>query len=1261
MVNAYLDFIKDYRTKNKLSQKEAIKKIKEGDLWNKYKQQNPKEKVCETNKKNIDTFSGIKPKKICRKICPNNRSSTTGRCIKTTEKGKYNTTGKYNMINRKKLEQMKKESCKFGEVENKKLLELKEKLKNVEKPKKSSYNIKEFKNAEMREKKNKKSNPKYLKIIETYNKEIEEFNKINEPFLKIMEEIQILEFKKEYAPKCKEGEKKKEDKNERSKLFKDFKKIYEKQDNDLTKIDLEYLEGLKDKLNKPRFNSMYKKVLKRFNKKNKIKKKAEEKPKPTKKEEEEFKPKKTGKLTYIKFISELKKNNNSYTNKEIKEWVKKEDLYKKYKDGDLNVLKNKPNFKPKKKEIEEEEPVFKEEEEEEEPKPKKEVLEKCEENYNVLGQINELYELLEKGSKIKITNKTFKINSLFYDLIINPYRFIYIKENEGNFSIDFSKCKELILGSGYYSKDKKERTQKELQDIYIEKLNYVMDILKFQNKTNEKRESDIKYLIKSNKKEFSKEQLEKMNERLKKYVNSTKKEKPKKQKKEPTPKTPSKPKPKPKPKIKVVEFEEEEEEEVKKEEEIKKEEEEKQLISELDIDRDKFYDLLDSSAKGGRRGTAQFIKQYGKELMNDIFGGQTFGDFYSTPQKCMKNERIEGIIKQGENILEGTAGLGSLVHFVNKTNKQANITGNELNNRFVNFMKDEFKNDKNITITNDNFLEKDYKYNKFDTILLNPPFSNQGDKTYYIDFLFKGANILLNSYAGNFMKNMIFISPSITDNKNNKIGDSVLMENIYKRLNSNKKFDDIYEKYVGKKPNKKLYKYLTGKEVNVSEEEENIIDKEGELLDEYINLYQGEIIGVCEGFGGTNIKAYIYFFSIAYTPLADKTEKPKLPVKDNIKLEIEEKEEDNIKLEIEEKEEVKQTDLIESDIKINDWFETAGYEKIDYKGSNNNLHIVAFNENYKNKANPHIYIELLGRDDFEKPPANKGVAREILCKLFKYLVKNKTIYEGEKAIQGDSSQEYKIRLTPEDYGDKDVKHNQKKLEKMYRNMGFKKVRKTDLNENQKENPVMEIKLGKFFEWCESKYPNYDKKKQIKIVSFDSNDDDEIEGGNLETEQRIKWSEDDNKNYNFNYDILEGLIDSYNSDLEINENTKKDLCSDIHIIQKYITKNGLLLKKNNKQNIIEDYQELVKNFKDNKNVDCGGKIHKHLEGSGFFKNYNYRNNHIRKLLVDIDDNIKSGNKEKVKRLIKQYKKHLEKINNEDLKNKLKLELKKFPNY
>ena len=66
MVNAYLDFIKDYRTKNKLSQKEAIKKIKEGDLWNKYKQQNPKEKVCKTNKKNIDTFSGIKPKKICR-------------------------------------------------------------------------------------------------------------------------------------------------------------------------------------------------------------------------------------------------------------------------------------------------------------------------------------------------------------------------------------------------------------------------------------------------------------------------------------------------------------------------------------------------------------------------------------------------------------------------------------------------------------------------------------------------------------------------------------------------------------------------------------------------------------------------------------------------------------------------------------------------------------------------------------------------------------------------------------------------------------------------------------------------------------------------------------------------------------------------------------------------------------------------------------------------------------------------------------------
>ena len=92
MVNAYLDFIKNYRKKNpNLSQKDAVKEIKSKELWKKHKEGKTevKEEECKDPAKKKQ--EGLTGKEWCKKDCKlepvkKNISGITGRCIKTESK-----------------------------------------------------------------------------------------------------------------------------------------------------------------------------------------------------------------------------------------------------------------------------------------------------------------------------------------------------------------------------------------------------------------------------------------------------------------------------------------------------------------------------------------------------------------------------------------------------------------------------------------------------------------------------------------------------------------------------------------------------------------------------------------------------------------------------------------------------------------------------------------------------------------------------------------------------------------------------------------------------------------------------------------------------------------------------------------------------------------------------------------------------------------------------------------------------------------------
>jgi len=240
-----------------------------------------------------------------------------------------------------------------------------------------------------------------------------------------------------------------------------------------------------------------------------------------------------------------------------------------------------------------------------------------------------------------------------------------------------------------------------------------------------------------------------------------------------------------------------------------------------DID---FEDLFNELGKGfqSRRNIENFKKKFGKDFFTTTLDARLGRDFYSTPPKCiLENDIITNAIRGSSDIFEPTAGLGALVYSALRSGaSRQNITANDIIPEFADFIKKNFK----VKTTNNDFLKTDYKNNKFDTILINPPFSFAGNKKFYMDFFYKGVKVLQESKAKG-LKQMFFISPSMGEEKKGML----LEENF--NINDKKK-KELYKKYGL---------------------EDDIIDGEPESVASQIN-----IIGKCKDFGGAGITAVIY-------------------------------------------------------------------------------------------------------------------------------------------------------------------------------------------------------------------------------------------------------------------------------------------------------------------------------------------------------------------------------------------------------------------
>ena len=206
---------------------------------------------------------------------------------------------------------------------------------------------------------------------------------------------------------------------------------------------------------------------------------------------------------------------------------------------------------------------------------------------------------------------------------------------------------------------------------------------------------------------------------------------------------------------------------------------------------------------------------------------------------------LEQFVNTDEHILEPTAGIGSIVHFLTKKGYY-NIEANAINKQLHKYLKNTHFNQ---NITNKNFLETNYSNNKFSLVFCNPPFTNGGDKRYYFDF-FKKCCDVMNKSKVKGPKLLYFISPKLSDNEKE---DNVINERLLTFL-SKDKLTNLFKKYIGRTPSKNLGNLL--KEGEDSDDTQDIM----EFLP-----YSTYLIGSRVGFVGTGHKAYLcksYFLKI---------------------------------------------------------------------------------------------------------------------------------------------------------------------------------------------------------------------------------------------------------------------------------------------------------------------------------------------------------------------------------------------------------------
>lgn len=271
---------------------------------------------------------------------------------------------------------------------------------------------------------------------------------------------------------------------------------------------------------------------------------------------------------------------------------------------------------------------------------------------------------------------------------------------------------------------------------------------------------------------------------------------------------------------------------------------------------DKFYDNLGTILKGSTRGMRMLEKDFGfsKEGIQKVFEGQHIGDFFPTPDECLKVYNKQ--FKEANNMLEGTAGLGSVVHYAER--RATKITANELNKFFIPVIK---KFNPRVEVMNKDFFN--IELSPYDLIFLNPPFSKGGrlggklggkDSKFYYNFLFHTI-IQLNRHKEKISKNpiytLLFISPQLTEGANEKTDTIILLEKMFKKMGHNK-INEILKNANIKEISKSQYKELI---------EEGEIEGREDIQD-LLDPIQIQNVGKCSNFGGTGITAMEYIITI---------------------------------------------------------------------------------------------------------------------------------------------------------------------------------------------------------------------------------------------------------------------------------------------------------------------------------------------------------------------------------------------------------------
>lgn len=281
-----------------------------------------------------------------------------------------------------------------------------------------------------------------------------------------------------------------------------------------------------------------------------------------------------------------------------------------------------------------------------------------------------------------------------------------------------------------------------------------------------------------------------------------------------------------------------------------------------------FYSKLTEflNARNTTRAYRAFLKEnpdFDRDFVNSLVGTQKGMDFYPTPEICLSaHKEIISEIKTSSKILEPTAGLGSMVHFISKTKKPSTkVDVNELNKLFIEPLKKFFPK---FNITQENFLEQSTK-NDYDLIICNPPFSIGKDKKAYLDFFLKCCYMLNISETRHRLRSLIFICPPLVSKENywkDGSGDNTFdPQNIFSKIPFDR-INKMSEELTGNKLNKKAYENYNkeGDYEAFDKKGNDLVDDDERLEFELFIPYSGEWLGACKGFGGTSVSADIYRF-----------------------------------------------------------------------------------------------------------------------------------------------------------------------------------------------------------------------------------------------------------------------------------------------------------------------------------------------------------------------------------------------------------------